>query len=320
MKTVAAAGFVVPFFFFALVAVALARVEEVSRLPRSGSGRAGFAGFWIGSTVGAVALLMLLGMVVAVFFYGGGLRQVLHWLSPLWLLVQILVAGVAVLILMLVELIVSLLHLDLSAISDALRQMLQNLGRLLVNPTATPPPGSETRPAVLGVLQAVVTTAIPVVVILLVVLFTWSRVRRGRRQEGDESRESLLSAGTVARSLQAMLQAGLDRLGELADLVDRFGLGSRFLSAISIRRIYANLVRLATEAGYPRPSSQTPYEYLEALHQALPGTLQRADVALITEAYVNAHYGQVPDSREDLQRIRDCWERVRAREEERRGR
>jgi hypothetical protein len=114
----------------------------------------------------------------------------------------------------------------------------------------------------------------------------------------------------VARNLQAMLQAGRDRLGELVGMVGRFGLGSRFLSAISIRRIYANLVRLATDAGYPRLQSQTPNEYLETLYEALPGS--EVDLTMITGAYVQAHYGQVPDSHEELQRIRDAWERVRA--------
>jgi hypothetical protein len=108
-----------------------------------------------------------------------------------------------------------------------------------------------------------------------------------------------------------MLRDGLDRLGELAGLVNRFGLGARFLAAVSIRRIYANVVRLASDAGYPRARSQTPYEYLPTLYRALPGS--EADVQLITEAYVQAHYGQVPDSREELQRIRACWEQVRAR-------
>jgi hypothetical protein len=98
-------------------------------------------------------------------------------------------------------------------------------------------------------------------------------------------------------------------MAELTGLVERFGLGARFLSAISIRRIYVNLVRLATEAGHPRAPTQTPYEYLDTLRKALPGNEE--DVAIITEAYVNARYGQVPDSRQELQRIRDCWERVR---------
>jgi hypothetical protein len=109
-----------------------------------------------------------------------------------------------------------------------------------------------------------------------------------------------------------MFQDGLDRLAELADLASRFGPSSRFLTAVSIRRIYTNLVRLATEGGYPRAEAQTPYEYLQTLYQALPGN--KKDLDVITEAYVNAHYGQVPDTREELQRIRDCWERVRSQE------
>jgi hypothetical protein len=46
------------------------------------------------------------------------------------------------------------------------------------------------------------------------------------------------------------------------------------------------------------------------LQEAFPD--READVALITKAYVNAHYGQVPDSREEVRKIRECWERIRA--------
>ena len=62
----------------------------------------------------------------------------------------------------------------------------------------------------------------------------------------------------------------------------------------------------------PRDKTETPYEYLETLHQAFPAS--EKDLTIITEAYVNAHYGEVPDSHEELQRIRDCWERARERE------
>ena len=79
------AGFVAPFFFFGLVAVALARVESVSQTP--GSSEASGSGFWIGSAVVAVALLVGLGSIVAVFFTGGGLAGVLRLLSPLLLVV-----------------------------------------------------------------------------------------------------------------------------------------------------------------------------------------------------------------------------------------
>ena len=83
-----ASGFVVAYFFFALVSVALARVEEVSRLQNSTG--APFSGFWIGSTVGAVAVLVVLGTVVALFLTGGGLERVLRLFAPLLQVVQTL--------------------------------------------------------------------------------------------------------------------------------------------------------------------------------------------------------------------------------------
>ncbi len=305
-------GFVVPYFFFALVAVALARVEEVSLLPNSS--RVPFSGFWIGSTLAAVAVLVLLGIAVALFLYGGGLNQVLDWLSPILLVLQIVFVGLGALLLMLLDWILTQFSVDLSVFGQGLRAVLERLGQLLAPPPPPPPPGdAQTRPLIFGIFQAVITIAIPVAIISLVLLFTWRRVRQGRRRQmEDEARESLLSARAVVRNLQGALQDGLDRLGELAGLVRRFGPGQRFLAVISIRRIYANLVRLATEAGHPRTKAQTPYEYLQVLYRALPGSEE--DVEVITEAYVNAHYGQVPDTREELQRIRACWERVRASE------
>lgn len=306
-------GFVIPYFFFALVAVALARIEEVSILPNSSP--VPFSGFWISSTVGAVAVLVFLGVVIAVFFYGGGLNQVLKWLSPVLLILQIVVVGLGALLLTLLDWILAQLSVDLTILGEGLREVFQRLGQLLeMAPPAPPVPEEvQTRPLIFGILQATITIAIPAAIVALVLLFTWRRLREGKRDESrDEARESLLSARAVARTLQAMLQGGLDRLGELAGLVSRFGPGSRFLAAVSIRRIYANMVRLATEAGYPRSKAQTPYEYLQTLYEALPDSQE--DVAVITEAYVNAHYGQVPDTHAELQHIRDCWERVRSRE------
>ncbi|HSR32538.1 MAG TPA: hypothetical protein VLY63_18410, partial [Anaerolineae bacterium] len=81
-------GFVVPYFFFSLLALALARIEDVTLLPNSSP--VPFSGFWIGSSVVAVTALVLLGTLAALFFYDGGLRQVLKWLSPVVLAVQII--------------------------------------------------------------------------------------------------------------------------------------------------------------------------------------------------------------------------------------
>jgi multisubunit Na+/H+ antiporter MnhC subunit len=295
------AGFVVPYFFFALLAVALSRVDEVSILPNSS--RVPFTGFWVGSTVAAVAILTFLGLLLAVFFVGGGLSRSLQWLSPVFLVLQIVVAGIGAFLLMILDWIMTQMSVDLSAFGEGLRDVFARLGGLFVLAPPAPPSDAEyqTRPLILAIMQVVITVVIPASMIALVLLLTWRRLQRRRSDQGlDEARESLFTVGAVARNLKAMLQDGMGRLGP----------GSRFLAAVSIRRIYANLVRLATELGYPRSKAQTPYEYLIILCEALPDN--EAEVELITEAYVNAHYGQVPDTREELQRIRDSWERVRA--------
>jgi hypothetical protein len=300
--------FVVAYFFFALVAVALARIERVSRSPNSGG--VGFGGFWIGSTLAAVALLIVLGTVVATVFHGGGLEQVLRWLSPVFVVLQVLLVGLALLIFGLVELIMSLLPVDWSGLLNRLQAMIEGFRRIGVPPSPLTGDQAAAVLPVFGALRAMICVAVIVLMILLVLLFTWWRMHRERDREAHESRESLFSTGALARNLLSMLQSGRDRLGQLMGLVDQFGLGSRLLSAITIRRIYANLVRLATRFGYPRTPAQTPYEYLETLCKAFPG--QDADVALITEAYVSSHYGKVPDGREELERIRQCWARVQA--------
>jgi hypothetical protein len=301
-------GFVAPYFFFALSAVALARIEQVSA--QSHLAQTPFGRFWIGSTVLAVALLMLLSTAVALFFYGGGLGFVLRLLSPLFFLVQILVAGLGVVFLWLFEAILSLFAVDMSDVGLALRDLFSRLGELVGALQALSAPHSQSdRPAVFAMLQFGASMAIPIAIVVLVLLLNWFRVQRSRRQGGAEIRESTFSTQALARDVLAALRSGWDRLGQLAGLVNRFGLGSRFLSAITIRRIYINMERLATGMGYPRLSAQTPYEYLATLRKALPGV--EDDVQLITEAYVNAHYGQVPDNPDDLQRIRECWERVR---------
>ena len=304
-----ASGFVIAYFFFALVAVALARVEEVSRLPNST--RVPFSSFWIGSTVGAVAFLVVLGMAVALFLTGGGLERLLRLLTPL---LQIVIAAIGTLLVMLIEWVLGLFSLDLGQLGARMREALSEL-ELMQPPPPMPPPEGEGQAWLIITrgLQVLVTVVLPVAIVSLILLFTWRKVRQRDSEEGgDELRESLLSGGAVANSLQGFLQDRLQRLGELADLVRRFGPGTRFLAAVSIRRIYGNMVQMATEAGYPRNKTETPYEYLETLHRAFPASEQ--DLTTITEAYVNAHYGAVPDSHEELQRIRDCWERARARE------
>jgi hypothetical protein len=300
-------GFVAPYFFFGLLAAALARVEGISLIP--GSVRARGSAFWIVSAVVAVVLVVLLSSLVAFFFVGGALERLLVFLSPVLVVVQAALVAIALLIFGLLELLLSLFRGRFDSVRRWLDEAMREIGasEMPLPPVQTQDAAAET---FWGAMQLSTILIIVGVIVALVLLITWWRVLQDRDAEGTESRESLLSARAVTRNLLDALRAGRDRLGDMAGLVDRFGLGTRLLSAISIQRIYANLVRVATRAGHPRVTAKTPYEYLGVLEEAWPAVAD--ELTIITDAYVSAHYGQVPDTREELERIRVAWERVQA--------
>jgi len=134
------------------------------------------------------------------------------------------------------------------------------------------------------------------------------RRRLDKQRRGDEVRESLWSSAAFADGMLNSLRDGWDRLKDLAGLVGRFGPVMRLYAAVSIRKIYANMARLAERHGFPRQPAQTPYEYLPTLGLAFPDC--QAEATAITEAYVKVHYGEVPESLRDLQQIRECWQQI----------
>ena len=83
----------------------------------------------------------------------------------------------------------------------------------------------------------------------------------------------------------------------------------RWLASMTIRRICARMSHEAAKRGFARSLHQTPIDYLSQLRQAFPQTA--GETRLITDAYIAAHYGQVPDTDAALQEIRQAWERVR---------
>jgi len=78
----------------------------------------------------------------------------------------------------------------------------------------------------------------------------------------------------------------------------------------SIRRIYANLTRLAAQRGFPRRDAETPYEFIRGLRAAFPDA--EFEERAITDAYVRVHYGEHDPTAEELQQVRVAWERIRA--------
>ncbi|HUM72409.1 MAG TPA: DUF4129 domain-containing protein, partial [Chloroflexota bacterium] len=93
--------------------------------------------------------------------------------------------------------------------------------------------------------------------------------------------------------------------GLLQKVLGRLGLWRGWYTAVSIRRIYKQMMELAEAHGYPKLETQTPYEYLPTLDQAWPQN--RPDTRLITDAYVKVRYGEIPETETEMEAIRQAW-------------
>jgi len=159
--------------------------------------------------------------------------------------------------------------------------------------------------------QLAMTKAFGVIAVVLIVLLMVGlsvRKLRVRARRRDEDHESVWEEVNLRHSLRDLLNDGRRRLGEIADSLSRSRLGQIF-AALTIRRIYAHLGALAAEMGHPRALHETPYEYRSTLEQIFPDN--HADVDQITKAYVDVHYGEVPDQLADLEKIRAAWNNLR---------
>jgi hypothetical protein len=85
--------------------------------------------------------------------------------------------------------------------------------------------------------------------------------------------------------------------------------GSIIPEAASVRELYRRFLRWAADSGYPRRISQTPNEYFCTLADLLPEA--RQELALITQHYVSARYSTLPQTKSELNQLRQSWHRVK---------
>jgi len=303
-------AFVLPFFFFSLLAVALARVEEVNQA-KGGVG-APFNLTWLAILLGSIATVLVTAWLISRVYSIEGFSQALRWLQPVF---DPLLRVVEFLLILLIRLLSPLLEWLLRIFQEIFAGLARNMAGLESFEPPSPEDFQRVEPIKLPrlLVDALRYICLGMTVAgILAALALGLRRRLDRQRRGDEIRESLWSSAALAEGMLSSLRDGWARLKDLAGLVGRFGPGMRLYAAVSIRKIYANMARLAAMQGFPRQPAQTPYEYLPALGLAFPDC--QAEAIAITEAYVKVHYGEVPESIGDLQLIREYWQRIRERE------
>ncbi len=149
-------------------------------------------------------------------------------------------------------------------------------------------------------------TVLAILLVAAVIFFTLRRQRQGARQDNEEYEDL---DGDALGGLRDIFRRGLGALNAMRNAVGQFGFGRDLFAALTVRRAYAQMARLAARQGYPRAASQTPYEYRLVLQGAFPAA--REEINLITEAYVRVHYGEVPEGADALREVTDALERFK---------
>jgi hypothetical protein len=125
----------------------------------------------------------------------------------------------------------------------------------------------------------------------------------------DDEDSELLDRREIIADIRKGLGNRLRKIGDAFKLFGQFG-GRDLLTALSVRWTYTRMAGLAEKRGFPRGKAETPNEYRLALGKAFPGG--ESDIRLITDAYVAVRYGELPEDNEQLNLIREAFERLKA--------
>ncbi len=277
-------GLVVTFFAAWMVALPLIHLED-TRTTRYGSDVSGRG--WLAWITGMTAVSILLSTLVIALATGTPARVILGFLLAI-------LALPVLLILWLIPDSVSI------RFGENLGVALQQLQRL------QPPPRTEQEAAAAGQnsgfpVSEYLGYALLALIVIGSIVYLISALGKYRRSDDEEeARYGTSASGALEdETLPEAIQRALHTLGL-----------RQWLARLTVRRLYVRVLHEASKRGARRAPSQTPSEFLPALQAAFPES--RAEAALITDAYVAAHYGQAPDSPEALEQLKAAWERMRS--------
>ncbi len=143
---------------------------------------------------------------------------------------------------------------------------------------------------------------------MAVILLYVYQYQRRRKRSGDLSGMEILASdedllSLFLKNLRKNTQQVVNRF------TGRFRTEDRILAAEQIRRIYGELLELCSQLNVPRPASVTPLEFLPRAVAILPD--RSRELSTITDAYIKVRYGEVPESRQEVQAVEGAWSRVR---------
>jgi hypothetical protein len=147
------------------------------------------------------------------------------------------------------------------------------------------------------------------VLLVIVILFALALryFSRGRENEIDETRETILSRALLQEQLSALWHRWLDRLRRplRVQVSPYLVLEGEQENRRAVRALYQALLALTKSLGCPRSPAQTPAEYQTLLTATWPEA--RAAWQTLTEVYVAARYGLHAPSTQQVDAMRQAW-------------
>jgi hypothetical protein len=290
------------FFFFGLLSSSLARANSL-HLDRAGRGSALGRG-WMISLFGIALIITLGGYAAALWLAGmdmGLVAAVLGIIARvLFALVFLLLTPIFFLVNLVYNFFLTLLpdHAANTAAETAVS------GAKASHDTVAPWLATLARIFSIGFIAVVILF----ILVALVALIWFLLITRERPDEYRNEEHESIGTGAVVSGLRRALLDNWQHLASMLGVLRQFGLGRELFTALTIRRIYAQMEKLAGTRGYPRTLSETPYEYQQQLRRAFPDF--REDIERITEAYIAVRYGEIPEDPAELERVRAAWQRL----------
>ena len=148
-----------------------------------------------------------------------------------------------------------------------------------------------------------------VILVLLVIIFRTLGAWQTRPEAlPDAEHESLLEGQSLWNLLLDALRGRVRKTTEDLAGLTRLRRAERLRAAARIRNIYADLMTLCAELGQPRPDAFTPLEYLPYAVEMFPA--QGHELEQITQAYLRVRYGELPETRQEVQAVEAAWQQV----------
>lgn len=296
------------FILCILVALSCARIFELSRT--RGAIHARFSREWIVAILLASVALAGAG-ALATFLLQDTIAPLLSRLAllVLWglgILLILIATPVILLVLIALPWLSQRLNLQLnpfriiSELLDTLRKLLPSLPDAKISQFFTRVAVGSKPFALWGILAMLLAG-----MLAITVWRRWYTHRTGQIQQED-----LFALGEWLRQARKGLRKRTVDL--LTGFVRRLnpGYARRWMTAMRVRLIYAQLMELCARLGKPRPAPFTPLEFLPDAQKLFPEAGR--DLQTITYAYLRARYGELPEGGVELDAVLQAWERVRA--------